>query len=335
MYSVLIVDDATENIDILKELLKDEYDVKATTSGKVALKIAKEVKPDIILLDIIMPEMNGYEVCMELKKNPLTQKIPVIFITVKDEEIDEITGFAVGAEDYITKPITPLIAKARIRTHIALGNQKKELEREVREKTKEIAETQMEIIKKFSMAVEFKDYATGKHIERVSRYAYVIGKEYGLDEDQCQLLMAAAPMHDIGKIGVPDYILKKPSKLNIEEFEAIQIHTELGGRLLDGAKGELLKIAKDIALQHHEKWNGKGYPRGLKGEEISIYARITSVADVFDALTTARPYKNSWINEKSIDWILSKKGEDFDEKVVEAFEKSLFTILEIQKELRD
>ena len=300
MYSILVVDDTIENLDILSILFKDDYDVKVATNGHLAIKIAKSSPPDIILLDIMMPEMNGYEVCLNLKSDPLTKKIPIIFITAKDQDIDEVNGFALGAVDYITKPISPLVTKARVRTHLALNNQKKELEKSVKEKTKELYETRLEIIRKLSMAAEFKDYATGKHIERVSRFSYVIGKIYGLDENQCDLLMCAAPMHDIGKIGIPDYILKKPAKLTTEEFDIIKTHTEIGGTIIGTSDDELLKTAKIIALQHHEKWDGEGYPRGLKGEDISIYARITAIADVFDALTNIRPYKDAWINEKSI-----------------------------------
>ena len=300
MYSILVVDDTIENLDILSILFKDDYDVKVATNGHLAIKIAKSSPPDIILLDIMMPEMDGYEVCLNLKSDPLTKKIPIIFITAKDQDIDEVNGFALGAVDYITKPISPLVTKARVRTHLALNNQKKELEKSVKEKTKELYETRLEIIRKLSMAAEFKDYATGKHIERVSRFSYVIGKIYGLDENQCDLLMCAAPMHDIGKIGIPDYILKKPAKLTTEEFDIIKTHTEIGGTIIGTSDDELLKTAKIIALQHHEKWDGEGYPRGLKGEDISIYARITAIADVFDALTNIRPYKDAWINEKSI-----------------------------------
>lgn len=335
MYSILIVDDTVENLDILTVLFKDEYDVKIATSGSLALKIAKNSPPDIILLDIMMPEMDGYEVCLNLKSDPLTKKIPIIFITAKELDVDEVTGFALGAVDYITKPISPLVTKARVRTHLALNNQKKELEREVREKTRELYQTRLEVIRKLSMAAEFKDYATGKHIERVSRYSYIIGKEYGLDEEQSELLMSAAPMHDIGKIGVPDYILKKPAKLTTEEFDIIKTHAEIGAKLIGNSEDLLLQTAKIIAMQHHEKWNGQGYPKGLKGEEINVYARITAIADVFDALTNIRPYKDAWINEKSINWIRKNANIHFDEKVVEAFERALPKILEIQDKYKD
>lgn len=331
MFSVLVVDDTIENIDVLTGILKDEYNVKAATSGKAALKIAEKIIPDIILLDIMMPEMNGYEACIKLKENPITKKIPVIFVTAKDQEVDEIMGFAVGAVDYITKPISPSIAKARIKTHLALADQKKGLEIEVAEKTKEINETRLEIIKKLGRAAEFKDNETGLHVERMSRYAYLIAKEYGLDESQCHLLLQASPMHDIGKIGIPDRVLQKAGKLEGEEWDIMRSHAEIGAEIIGDSHGELLSTAKIVAIQHHEKWNGNGYPNKIKEEEINVFARICAVADVFDALTSKRPYKEGWTIEKAVELIKSESGEHFDPKVVEAFISALDKILEVKE----
>lgn len=335
MYSVLIVDDTIENLDILTEILKDEYNVKVATNGVLALRVAEKTLPDIILLDIIMPEMDGYEVCVKLKENPLTKKIPVIFISAKNQDIDEVMGFALGAVDYITKPISAVITKARIKTHLALSDQKKGLEIEVKEKTKELFDTRLEIIHKLSKAAEYKDDETGRHIERVSRYSALIGREYGLGLEECEILMNAAPMHDIGKIGVPDYILQKPSKLTVEEFEVIKTHTSIGAEILGGSNSALLNVAKKIAFEHHEKWNGTGYPLGLKGEEINLYARITAVADVYDALTSKRPYKDPWLSEKAIEWIMNQSSQHFDPKVIIAFTKVIPKILEIENKLKD
>lgn len=331
MYSVLVVDDTVENIDILTGVLKDEYNVKAATNGNAALKIAEKTLPDIILLDVMMPEMNGYEVCSRLKENPITKKIPVIFVTAKDQEGDEVMGFSVGAVDYITKPISPSIVKARIKTHIALADQKRGLEIEVMEKTREINDTRLEIIKKLGRAAEFKDNETGMHVERMSRYSYLIAKEYGLEESQCILLMNAAPMHDIGKIGIPDNVLKKAARLDSDEWKIMEGHSEIGAEILGDSKSELIGTAKILAMQHHEKWDGTGYPKGIKGEEINIFARITAVADVFDALTSRRPYKQGWPIQEAVDYIKSESGEQFDPKVVEAFEKALPKIIEIKE----
>lgn len=331
MYSVLVVDDTVENIDILTGVLKDEYNVKAATNGNAALKIAEKTLPDIILLDVMMPEMNGYEVCSRLKENPITKKIPVIFVTAKDQEGDEVMGFSVGAVDYITKPISPSIVKARIKTHIALADQKRGLEIEVMEKTREINDTRLEIIKKLGRAAEFKDNETGMHVERMSRYSYLIAKEYGLEESQCILLMNAAPMHDIGKIGIPDNVLKKAARLDSDEWKIMEGHSEIGAEILGDSKSELIGTAKILAMQHHEKWDGTGYPKGIKGDEINIFARITAVADVFDALTSRRPYKQGWPIQEAVDYIKSESGEQFDPKVVEAFEKALPKIIEIKE----
>lgn len=332
MFSVLIVDDTIENIDVLTGILRDEYIVRAAISGTMALKIAEKTQPDIILLDIMMPEMDGYEVCIKLKENPLTKKIPVIFVTAKDQDIDEITGFAVGAVDYITKPISPLVAKARIQTHLALADQKKGLEIEVKEKTKEINETRIAIIRKLGRAAEFKDNETGLHIERMSRYSYYISKEYKLDDSECDLLLITSSMHDIGKIGIPDSILQKNGKLDDEEWKIMTSHTDIGANIIGDSIVGLLSTARIIAVQHHEKWNGTGYPNGIKGEEINIFARITAIADVFDALTSKRPYKDAWSVEKAVELIKNESGQHFDPKVVEAFCGALPKLLEIMKE---
>lgn len=331
MFSVLIVDDSIENIDVLKGILKDEYKVSAATGGKMALKIAEKTIPDIILLDIMMSEMDGYKVCIKLKENPLTKMIPIIFVTAKDQEIDEIEGFNVGAVDYLTKPINPTITKARIKTHLALADQKKGLEIEVSKKTKEINETKLEVIRKLGKAAEFRDNETGLHVDRMSRYACLIAREYGLEESQCELILHVAPMHDIGKIGIPDFILQKPGKLTKEEWEIMTSHTTIGGEILGDSCGELLSIAKIVAYQHHEKWNGKGYPNGLAGEDINIFARITAIADVFDALTSKRPYKEEWPVEKAVELIISERGEHFEPKTVDSFLKVLPQLIEVKK----
>ena len=335
MYSILIVDDTVENIDVLTGILKDDYSIKAATNGKTALKIAEKLKPDIILLDIMMPEMNGYEVCIKLKENPITRKIPVIFVTAKDQEVDEVMGFAVGAVDYLTKPISQAIAKARIRTHLALSDQKKCLEIQVAEKTEELFVTRLEIIKKLGKAAEFRDTDTGYHLERMSLYSYYIGKEYGLEEEECQLLLNVAPMHDIGKIGIPDGVLKKPGLLEDCERIVMQTHSTIGYDIIGDTDSDLLKYAKIIALEHHERWNGKGYPKGLKEDEINIFSRIVSVADVFDALVNKRVYKEAWSIERAKEYIINESGKYFDPQVVEAFLRAFEKILDVLKRYKE
>jgi len=334
-HTVLIVDDMVENIDVLKGILCDEYTLKVAINGIMALKVAEKTMPDIILLDIMMPGMDGYEVCERLKANPMTQNIPVIFVTAKDQDMDEARGFEVGAVDYVIKPISPVITKARIKTQLALKDQNAELEKLVVKRTSELLETRLELIKRLSVAAEYKDNDTGLHIERVSKYTYYISKAYGLEENYAQLLMNSVPMHDIGKIGVPEEVLHKPGKLADNEFKIIMTHCAIGAKIIGEHNSELLKAARIVALQHHEKWNGKGYPNGLAGEDIHIYARITAVADVFDALTSNRPYKEAWSNEKATEFITQQSGQHFDPNVIEAFKRVLFDIYTIQNKLSD
>lgn len=335
MYNVLVVDDNIENIDVLRAILKDEFNVKAATNGAAALKVAEKTAPDIILLDIIMPEMDGYAVCKKLKENPLTGNIPVIFVTAKNQEIDEVKGYEAGAVDYLNKPVSPAIAKARIKIQLALSDQKKALEMQVKDKTREINETRLEIIRKLGHAAEYRDNDTGMHVERMSRYCYHIALAYGLSRSQAELILNASPMHDVGKIGIPDLVLRKPGKLEADEWELMIKHTEIGGNIIGSTHNELLNTAKIVAEQHHEKWNGKGYPKGLKADEINIFARITSVADVFDALTSERPYKKGWAVEAAVQEIKQQSGQQFDPEVVEAFFKTLPKIIEIKEEFAE
>ncbi|KAB2953894.1 response regulator [Heliorestis acidaminivorans] len=330
MYCVLVVDDVAENIDILTGILKDEYIVKAAVNGKMALKVAEKTLPDLILLDIMMPEMDGYEVCHLLKKNPFTSHIPVIFVTTRDQENDELKGFESGAVDYINKPVNPLIVKARIKTHIALSDQKKALEMDVAAKTKEINDTRLQIIKKLGHAAEYKDNDTGLHIERMSRYSHLIAQKFGFAPHQSELILHASPMHDIGKIGIPDAVLQKPGKFDPREWEIMATHALIGGDIIGESDVELLNIAKIIAEQHHEKWNGQGYPKKLSGQEINIFARIVAIADVFDALTSKRPYKKAWSVEQAFELIRSEKEKHFDPDVVDAFEQGLPELIKIK-----
>lgn len=330
-YTVLVVDDTRENIDVLNGILKQSYRVQFATNGLMALNIAQKHRPDLILLDIMMPEMDGYEVCRRLKENPVTRHIPVIFITAKNEEVDEVLGFETGAVDYITKPVNPAIVRSRVHTHLALFNQQRELESMVAKRTQQLNNTRMEIIRVLGRASEFKDNETGIHVVRMSEYSYEIALAYGLDSREAELLRQVAPMHDVGKIGIPDHILQKPGKLDTDEFRIMQEHARIGSEILGSQSSELLKHARVIAFQHHEKWNGTGYPLGLKETEIHIFARITAVADVYDALTSNRPYKDAWPQEKAVALISEEKGSHFDPEVVEAFLRAFPDIKRIQE----
>lgn len=318
-HTILIVDDTKENIDVLSGLLIDDYHVKFALNGEMALKIAEKFQPDLILLDIMMPRMDGYETCELLKNNIITSDIPVIFVTAKVDIDDERKGFEVGAVDYITKPIKPLIVKSRVKTHLQIIDREKQLEDLVDEKVIMLNEMNYEIINILGRASDYKDTETGEHIQRTQEYSYILAKKYGLSEEKSQLIKKATPMHDIGKIGVSDGILQKNDKLNEAEWRSIKNHPQMGCDIIGDQNSKLLKIAKRIALEHHEKWDGTGYPNNLKGNQISLEGRIVSIVDVFDALTSKRPYKEAWSLEKAFKLIEEESGKHFDPKLSKLF----------------
>jgi putative two-component system response regulator len=318
--TVLIVDDVPANIDILRYTLESTYDLKVAINGKRALDIAhKDPVPDLILLDIMMPDMDGYEVCKQLKSEIKTRKIPVIFVTAMGEVEDETQGFEVGAVDYITKPVSPPIVQQRVKTHLALYNQNKVLEQKVEERTVELLTTRLEIINRLGVAAEYKDEETGQHILRMSNICRIIAKGSGMNDEEVNLIYQAAPMHDVGKIGIPDKILLKPGKLDPEEWKIMKNHTLIGTEIIGNHPSEIMQAAGIIALTHHERWDGSGYPLGKKGKEIHIYGRIAAIADVFDALTSKRPYKEAWPIDKAIQEIIKLKGTYFDPILVDVF----------------
>lgn len=334
--TVLVVDDTPENIDILVGVLKLHFHVKAATNGEMALKIARTTPPDIILLDIMMPDIDGFEVCRQLKADLVTRHIPIIFITAKISVQDEITGFQLGAVDYIVKPISPPLVLARVKTQLALHDQNQELDRLVREKTQQLEETQLQIVRRLGRAAEFRDNETGMHVIRMSYYAKLLGLAAGMSTNDANLLLNAAPMHDIGKIGIPDSILRKPGKLDAQELKIMQTHCEIGARIIgDDASSELLKIAKIVALTHHEKWDGSGYPNGLSGENIPRIGRIVAIADVFDALTSDRPYKRAWTIEEAVKYLKDEAGRHLDPHLVELFIQLMPRIAQYKEEHSD
>jgi len=334
--TILVVDDIPANIDILSAILKENYTVKAATNGLKALDIAgSTTPPDLILLDVMMPDMDGYEVCRRLKENPLTRRIPVLFVTARGEIEDEATGFACGAVDYLSKPVSHSIVRARVRTHLALYDQNRVLEDKVRERTAELNDTRLEIIRRLGLAAEYKDNETGMHVIRMSHYSHLIAQEYGLSDGEAELVLHAAPMHDVGKIGIPDRVLLKPGKLDDEEWNIMRTHSYIGYKIIGDHPGELLKTAAVAAYTHHEKWDGSGYPRRLKQENIPLIGRIIAVADVFDALTSVRPYKKAWPVEDAVAEIRKSSGSHFDPELVEAFNKRIPGILQIKQQFAD
>jgi putative two-component system response regulator len=338
--TILAVDDTPENLDVLKGVLIPTYSVKAAINGPMALKIAQKQQPDLILLDIMMPRMDGYEVCQLLKANSATADIPVIFVTAKSTVEDETKGFELGAVDYITKPISPPIVMERVKTHLMLKKaqdflkqQNEILEEKVIERTAKMEQLQDVVMVAMGSLAEARDPETGNHIRRTQRYVKVLAeklKEHRkfrafLTPETITSLYKSAPLHDIGKVGVPDHILLKPGKLTDEEFEEMKKHTTYGFQAIVAAESSMnesddfLTFAKEIANYHQEKWDGSGYPEGLIGDAIPISARIMAIADVYDALISRRVYKPPFPHEKAVSIIEAGRGSHFDPEMVDAF----------------
>jgi len=340
--TILVVDDTPENIDVLRGILADTYKVKAATSGPRALSICAKAPPDLVLLDVMMPDMDGYEVCRRLKQDAATRAIPVIFVTAKSEVEDETRGFELGAVDYITKPVSPPLVRARVRTQLALYDQNRVLEQKVLERTaeiralnREIEETQKEVVFTMGAIGETRSRETGNHVRRVAEYSRLFALHYGLSEQEAELIKMASPMHDIGKVGIPDSILHKPGRLTDEEFAQMQRHAELGYQMLCHSSRPILKAAATLAYEHHEKWDGSGYPRGLAGEAIHLYGRITAIADVFDALGSDRCYKRAWPDDRIFALMRSERGRHFEPRLVDIFFEQLDAFLAVRQRYRD
>ncbi|WP_240224456.1 response regulator [Rheinheimera hassiensis] len=316
---LLLVDDEPTNLRVLRTILQDDYRLLFAKSGEEALQLVQQQQPDLILLDVMMPGMTGYDVCARLKASPATQRLPVIFVTALKDEIDETKGFAVGAVDYITKPVSPAVVRARVKTHLSLV------------RADELKQTRLQVIQRLGRAAEYKDNETGLHVMRMSHYAQFLALAYGLSAHQAEDLLHAAPMHDIGKIGIADSILLKPGKLTAEEYQQMQQHPLIGAEIIGECDSDLLRMAKVVALYHHEKWDGSGYPHGLAGEAIPLEARIVAVSDVFDALTSARPYKQAWGIEETLQYMRAQKGLHFEPRLVDLLEQHLPDILAIRQ----
>ena len=321
--SILIVDDEPTNLRILNQVLNDSYKLIFAKSGQEALRLLEKELPDLILLDVMMPEMTGYEVCQHLKEHPRYKTIPIIFVTALNDADDEAKGLNLGAVDYISKPISPAVVKARVKTHLSLVD------------VEELRRTRLQIIQRLGKASEYKDNETGMHVMRMSHYSRVIALAYGFSKAEADNLFNAAPMHDIGKIGIPDSIMLKPAKLTDEEFSIMKQHPEIGAEILGESDSDLIALAKLVSLTHHEKWDGSGYPKQLKGESIPIEGRIVALADVFDALTSIRPYKSAWTVDDAVSFIQQQSGYHFDPQLVDCFVQQLAQVIEIKERWKD
>ncbi len=331
--TILAVDDTPQNLDIIKSLLGERYRILGAINGSLALKIAQTQQPDLILLDIMMPEIDGYEVCRQLKQNQLTCDIPVIFLTAKTETEDEQMGLALGAVDFITKPISPPILLARIETHLRLREYSHSLEQKVAKRTEQLEQIQDASILGMGALAEYRDPETGNHIRRTQSYVKLLAEslqQHAHSHSICtpeyiDLLQKSATLHDIGKVAIPDQILHKPGKLTNEEFEIMKGHCAAGAAVIEQAevvvtqKLQFFTLAKEIIYSHHEKWDGSGYPQGLSGEAIPLSARLMAIADVYDALISKRVYKEAFSHQKSVSLIEEGRGNHFDPEVVDSF----------------
>ncbi len=304
LWKILIVDDEPSNLEVLRGILSDAYVLAFARSGEQALESVRRHRPDLVLLDVMMPGIDGYEVCRRLKADRELCHTPVIFVTALNDNVDEARGFDVGAVDYLTKPVSPAVVRARVRNHIALVDQNVVLE-------------------SLSIAGEFKDNETGAHVRRIGRYSEVVARRLGWADVGCRAIGMTAPLHDVGKIGIPDKIILKPGKLDEEEWALMRTHPERGAAIIGGKSSALMRMAVRISLSHHEKWDGSGYPYGVKGVDIPIESRIVAVADVYDALMSRRPYKPAWTEDAVIAHMAEQSGRHFDPEIISVFMNSI------------
>jgi putative two-component system response regulator len=348
--SILVVDDQAQNIALLEAFLAPQgYEVLMAGSGEEALEKLSVNPIDLVLLDVIMPGMDGFTLTRRIRQDSANLLLPIVLVTALRDTEDRIKGIEAGCDDFISKPIDKMELLARVRSLLKvkayndlLGNYRTELELEVARRTEDlkralerIKDASLETIYRLSVASEYRDEDTGAHIMRVSRYSAAIARQMGLDASTVESILYAVPMHDVAKIGIPDQILMKPAKLDPAEWEIMKQHTVIGAKILEGSKAEYISIAETIALCHHEKWDGSGYPKGLKGKDIPVTARIAAIADVFDALVSKRPYKEAFVVERALAIIDEGNGRHFDPDVVAAFYAVKDEILAIKESYGD
>lgn len=337
---ILIVDDQPANVTLIEKMLDiDGYvNVISTTDPTQVESIYMEQNSDLILLDLNMPEMDGYQVLAKIREVDPDYP-PIIVLTAQSDRESRIKALGLGARDFLAKPFDRVELMTRIRNMLevrimtsAIKNQNKILDEMVKVRTQELNDTRLEVIRRLGRAAEYRDDMTGFHIIRMSRYSQLLGLAAGMNEVEAEMLLNASPMHDIGKIGIPDHVLLKPGKLDPEEWKIMQTHVNIGVEILSGSDSELMAIAAEVAQNHHEKWDGSGYPRALAGEDIPLTGRVVALADVFDALTTKRPYKEAWSIEDTVEFLKEQSGKHFEPRLVELFLKILPDILMIRQQ---
>ena len=337
---IFIVDDEKANLRLLERMLQGQGydDLVLVNDPREVLPGYQQQRPDLILLDINMPHLNGYEVMEQLMalNDPLLP--PIVILTAQNTKDYLLRALASGARDFISKPFDRNELLMRVRNlldvhlgHRVLHDQKNLLEQMVRERTEALHHTRLQVVQRLGRAAEYRDEETGYHVLRMSHICALLAKEIGWDDAQCNLILNASPMHDIGKIGIPDDILLKPGRFEPHEWEVMKTHATIGGKLLEGDDSDLLLMAREIALTHHEKWDGSGYPNGLSGEDIPIAGRIAALSDVFDALTSERPYKKAWTVEAAVDLIKENSEKHFDPALVKVFLRELPRIVAIKE----
>ncbi len=341
---VLIVDDQEISIRLLTELLqKAGYtNIFSTQDSRRVKDLYLQLKPDLVILDLNMPYLDGFDVMEQLQKIEANSYLPIAILSNEESQGIRYRALQSGAKDFLNKPYERIEVLIRLRNlievrmlHNEVRNQNKILEDKVKDRTQELYDTQLDVIQRLARAVEYRDSETGMHIVRMSYYSSCLAAKIGLSLKECELILTASPLHDIGKIGIPDSILQKPGPLTKEEWEVMKTHTTIGKELLSGGNSEFLKMAREIALTHHEKWDGKGYPHGLRGEEIPLVGRICGICDVFDALLTKRPYKKAWTMDETLNEIKKCSGSHFDPALVEAFLSITSQVEHIQEKYRD
>jgi putative two-component system response regulator len=347
---ILVVDDQIQNVRLLQAHLQPQgYEILVANSGGEALEMIAGHPIDLVLLDVMMPGMDGFAVTRKIRQDPVHSLLPVVLVTSLSEKEDRVTGIDAGCDDFISKPVDRLELLARIKSLLKvkayndlMGRYRADLEAEVALRTGELKsalernkEAALETIRRLTVASEYRDEDTGEHVIRMSRYAEAVARRMGLGADLVENILYAAPMHDVGKIGIPDGILLKPGKLDATEWEWMKQHAAIGARILTGSDAEYIRLGEIIAKTHHEKWDGSGYPEGLKGEAIPIAGRVTAIADVFDALSSKRPYKAAFPLEKSLAIIREGRGTHFDPGVVDAFEAISPEIKAIKEKFED